>query len=237
MPDNLTSTDSRPTPEDLLRQLVAQNEAAMLLRRAELDQQAEFIKATMAKAQAEAELARQQGEANSINRRQIEVIEHLLANVEEWVSYFKSGSPERAFNLVREELAKLAHVVEAMVLNRPDDDTKKVLLQIIRGEIRGNTGPLRQRSNSNLYINENDLVNALLECATFQNSNSFETLKNDLSMEISSRVKPGDNILVQVRNLVRVCVQQNEIPQLINALRFYENGSVAFENVLRLVNG
>lgn len=238
MPDNpIPTSTSLPTAEGLLQQLVARNEQDAILRRQELDQQAELIRATIAKADAEREAARQLQAANEINLRQIEVIERLLADVEEWVQYFKSGKAERAFGLVTDKLNTLTHVVEAMILNRPQDDTTSVLLGIIRGDTpRGNTGPLRTRSNSNLYINEDELVNALLECATFQSSNNFETLKNDLSMDISSRIKPGDNILVQVRNLVRACVQQNAIPQLIDALRFYEKGSVAFDNVLRVVN-
>lgn len=243
MPDNLTSaTDSRPTPEDLLHQLVAQTEQTMLLRRQELDQQAEFIKATMTKAQVEAEAARQLSESNAINRRQIEVIEKLLADVQEWVQYFKSGKAERAFDMVTDKLSTLTHVVETMVMNRPEDETKKVLLQIIQKEIRGNTGPLRQRSNSSQFqiynnIDENELVTALLECATFQNNGDFEALKNDLPVEISSRIKAGDSMLVQTHNMVRACVQQRAIHRLIELLRFYENNSIAFENVLRIVNG
>jgi len=241
MSDNPISTPPAPPPtaEELLAQLVAQQTQANLLRRLELDQQTELTRATMAKAQAEAEAARQLAEANAINRRQIEVVEKLLADVEEWVQYFKSGKAEKAFGMVTDKLSRLTHVVETMIMNRPEDETKRVLLQIIQGEtpVTRATGPLRTRSSSNLYINEDDLVSALLECATFQSSNSFETLKNDLSMDISSRVKPGDNILVQTRNLVRVCVQNNALPQLIEALRFYEKGSVAFDNVLRLVNG
>ena len=227
MPD--TPVSAPPTAEELLTQLVLQQTQANAIRLKELEQQAEFTRATIAKAQAEQESARQLAEANAINRRQIEVIEKLLAEVEEWVNYFKSGKPEKEFGMVRDKLDNLAHVVEAMILSRPADDTTAMLLGIIRGETTNpqrNTGTLRTRSNSSLHINENDLVNALLECATFQNSSSFETLKNDLSMDISSRIRAGDNVLVQARNLVRACVQQNAIPQLVEALRFYENGSV-----------
>jgi len=240
MPDNPISTPAPPpTAEELLQSLVAQQTQANLLRLKELAQQAELTRATIAKAESEAESARQLAEANAINRRQIEVIEKLLAEVEEWVNYFKSGKPEKAFGMVKDKLDNLAHVVEAMILNRPADETTALLLGIIRGEVVNPTratGTLRTRSNSGLHINENDLVNALLECATFQNSNSFETLKNDLSTDISSRVRAGDNVLVQARNLVRACVQQNAITQLVEALRFYEKGSVAFDNVLRLTN-
>lgn len=241
MPDNIIPTPPTPPPtaEELLTQLVAQQAQANLLRLRELEQQAEFTRATIAKAQAEQESARQLAEANAINRRQIDVVEKLLAEVEEWVQYFKSGKPERAFGAMRDKLDNLAKVVEAMILSRPADETTALLLGIIRGDAvnpRGNTGPLlRTRSNSGLHINENDLVNALLECATFQNASSFETLKNDLSVDISSRVRAGDNVLVQARNLVRACVQQGAITQLVEALRFYENGSMAFDNVLRLV--
>ena len=243
MPDNpITPSPLPPTAEGLLHQLVAQNEQAMLLRRSELEQQAELTRATVAKAEAEGESARQSSEANAINRRQIEAIEKLLAEVEEWVAYFKSGKPEKAFGMVREKLDSLTHVVEAMILSRPHDETTSVLLGIIRGEsAHGNTGPLRTRSNSNQFhiynIDEGELVTALLECATFQNNNSFETLKNDLPVEIFSRIKAGDSMLVQVRNLVKACVQQRAIHQLMEVLRFYENSSIAFDNVLRIANG
>jgi hypothetical protein len=81
---------------------------------------------------------------------------------------------------------------------------------------------------------DNAIVTALLQCESIQRD--LESIKADLPIEISSRVNDSDSELVQVKELVRACTQYNALQILIDAVKFYEGDSLAFREVLSLVN-
>lgn len=90
---------------------------------------------------------------------------------------------------------------------------------------------VRARSANSISGN-NQLVSALLACDTI--ANNLDTLKGDLPSKISSRVSDSSSNLIQVVELVRACTQYGAIEDLIEALRFYEQDSLAFREVEKL---
>ena len=88
-------------------------------------------------------------------------------------------------------------------------------------------------SGSTLSAAYNQLILALLECDSIQRN--LPSIKADLPTSISARVSDGDSDLIQVRDLVRICVRYGQLELFIDVVGQYEGDSLAFREVLKLM--
>jgi len=113
-------------------------------------------------------------------------------------------------------------------MDKPDlTAVMKILLEIV-----AKLDQLIAVRSANSISGNNRLVSALLACDTV--ANNLDTLMGDLPSKISSRVSDSGSNLIQVVELVRACTQYGAIGDLIEALRFYEQDSLAFQEVEKL---
>lgn len=92
---------------------------------------------------------------------------------------------------------------------------------------------IKLMSGSTLSAAHNELILALLECDCVQRN--LSSIKADLPTSISVRVSDNDSDLIQVRDLVRICVRYGQLDTLIDVVGQYEGDSLAFREVLRLM--
>jgi hypothetical protein len=119
------------------------------------------------------------------------------------------------------------------ILARLQIDVSIALLKIteIATLIQGNN-EIKFMSGSTLSAIHNQLIVALLECDSIQRN--LQSIKADLPTSISSRVSDSDSDLIQVRDLVRICVRHGELDLFIDVVGQYEGNSLALEEVLRV---
>ena len=110
--------------------------------------------------------------------------------------------------------------------------TSLVEVMALLTEINQKLDQLIQVRSGNSLSGNNALVTALLQCDTV--ANNLDTLKGDLPSKISSKVSTSSSTLIQVVELVRACNQYGAVQELVEALRFYEQDSMAFQAVERM---
>lgn len=122
----------------------------------------------------------------------------------------------------KEMLARLQLDLSTALLNINE------ILMLIKGN-----DEIKLMSGSTLSAAHNQLILALLECHSIQQY--LPNIKSDLPTSISARVSDGDSDLIQVRDLVRICVRYGQLDLFINVVGQYEGDSLAFGEVLRLM--
>lgn len=206
-----------------LARMVEQKDEELALRQAEYIKNQELGRLTMLNTQATDNLAREEATKNELLREQNEIIKGLTREVAEFLLTVRERNYDKKLDLLHEAMDKITKQVETMVFVllglRPytelDPDNARAAYIGKRKYTAGSTNRTFEELTTNL----------LMECGTIRDN--FGAVMNDITIPEISSIKNLGNLKVAVRQVVKACIATDGFRDLLDAIVFYEQNSIA----------